>query len=403
METSKVMNPLGSRVKNLGVPPRTPLHQSRPDPGWQSSPSTAPAHQDRADNVGNDRQFTSLPTRRNFLGTSALAAGGALALAACGSNTARSAAKSSSSPITLKYSNGQTLDNPITIEAMDCAKRIHEMTNGEVTMDVYANYTLAPSDTVALQQLASGSLDMANVSSWSSLITPGNVMYLPYVFTSLDLYRKAFAGKPGDILKGVAPAHGVQIMGWYVISFRELYGNRVIDNFDDLKGAKIRTEGDAPTNAFYTAAGADPVTISSTEVYLALETKEVDLVESSFDFCYEEKQYEVSKYGSSDNHGVSANVQMMSSRTYERLSSKNRDIIFQVFNESVPKYTALDTVFLTKIDSSLEAYGMKLNNIPDLTPFYQTAKRLYPQFITTATDKKLFKAIQAMGGGGAGV
>jgi tripartite ATP-independent transporter DctP family solute receptor len=331
---------------------------------------------------------------------------GAFALDACGGTSKGGSITSNGSTgkkLTLKLSQAQTADSPEGRAAIAVAKRINHLTDGEVGMHVFPTYTLAPSDQVAIQQLATGALDAAVVGAWTNMLPAGQPFDLPYAFSSLDQIREAFAGEPGKTVKGTAPDVGVQLMNWWVITWRNIYGDKTIKTPDDLKGVKIRTQGTKSLNAFFTAVGAQPQSVDSAEVYLAMQTHQVDLIESSYQYAMQQKHYEVAKKASSDQHGISSLALVVSTKTWKKLDSDQQKAVQQAFDESIKTHDADSTKSLAGVEDFLKGKGMTFADDLDLAPFKQIAQGLYPQLVTDATQKQVLQQLQDMGAAGGGV
>jgi C4-dicarboxylate-binding protein DctP len=347
-------------------------------------------------------------TRRGVLrAAGGLAVGGAMAgLAGCATKSGASASASTSASgaakvtgptMNLKFSMSPLLDSPEGRAATMVAQQLKEQSNGTLTMTVYPAYSLAPSDTVALQQLSTGALDMAAVSSWTPVITDGQVFELPYAFPTLANLRSALAGPPGKTVQASAPALGMQLLNWWVITWRNVFGDKPIHTPADFKGVKIRTQGTVALNTYYEAVGAKPESIASTEIYLALQTKQVDLVESSYQFCQQEKCYEVAKYASSDEHGISTLALLVSNKVWQQMSPSQQQLVAKLFNASVAPHDADSAKSLASIPGFLTQHGMQIITPPSLDPFREIAVGLYPKLVTSASQKKVLQQVQAMG------
>jgi len=299
--------------------------------------------------------------------------------------------------VTLKFSMSGLADSGEGVAAVWIAMRLSQLTKGQVGMLVYPNYTIAPSDTVELQQLVLGALDIAAVSSWTNAITPGLPFDLPYAFPTLGGLRKAFAGPPGKTVKAAADPLGYKLLDWWALTWRNVYGDRPVWTPADLKGVKIRTQGTKPLNAFFQAAGAFPQSIDSKEVYLALQTKQVNLVETSFQFCYQQKHYEVAKYGSAIHHAVSTWALLISNKTWEGLAPAYQNAVQQAFSESVAVHDKASVAYINALPKKLKALGMTINSPQNLKPFAQIAAGIYDNVVTTDAQKQVLSQIQAMG------
>jgi tripartite ATP-independent transporter DctP family solute receptor len=302
--------------------------------------------------------------------------------------------------MTLKLSQLQVATNPEGQAGAALADEIEKQTDGQISVHVFPNGTLASSNNVALQQLATGALDMAVVGGWNALLTAGLPFDLAYAFDSFQQVRDCLAGPPGQTVLATADDKGVHVLGFWVIgAWRDLYGGKVINTPDDLKGVKVRTQGLKVLDEFYKKVGAFPQSIASQETYLALQTHQVDLIESSYQFCQQTKEYEVSKYGSSDHHGNSTLAVMVSKKLWDSLTPQNQAALQKAFDIGQPVHAANSDKTLSTIVSFLEGKGMKVNDV-DRAPFVTLAKSQYDDLLTDPTQKKVLQQLQAMGAAG---
>jgi len=353
--------------------------------------------------IDDDPLTSSRFSRSRFLNRTLLA-GGMLGASSLGFGTRGASAaflrpRSSAAqnhPQVLKFSMSAAADSAEGRAAVRLASRISHLTKGQVGMRVYPNFTLAASDADQIQQLIVGALDIAAVSIWTNLATAGAAFDLPYAFSTLGQVRAAFAGPPGNTVQASASALGVKILEWWTLTWRNLYGSKPIYTPNDLKGVKIRTQGTKVLNAFFAACGAFPQSIDSKEVYLALQTKQIDLVESSFQYCLQQKHYEYAKYGSADHHGISTWALAISNKTWDKLTPPHQKAVQQAFSESIAPHDADSTKYVATLVPQLKQDGMKINT-PNRKPFAQIAKQIYPTVITSDEQKQVLSQLQAMG------
>ena len=142
---------------------------------------------------------------------------------------------------------------------------------------------------------------------------------------------------------------------------RNLYNRiRPIYNVEDVKGLKIRVMA-APIEAkVWSAVGALPASIASTELYSALQAGVVDGGESSMSYIYAEKYYEVAPYIALTGHKYNVIVVVMNQKIFEELPTELQEVVQE----------AADEAFLQQIVASEEIENeviKKLKEMPGVT------------------------------------
>lgn len=163
---------------------------------------------------------------------------------------------------------------------VDFCKTITEASGGRLVVEPFAGGMLFPvMDT--FDAVKSGTVPMASISSgfWSGK----NLAFAWHAGRpgcpilnfdeSIYLYEKT-----SDFARELYKMHGITYLGasqW--APPEQLLGVVPIRTLDDLKGKRIRSHGISA--GFYTRLGASAVSTSPSEVYTALQTKQVDLAE----------------------------------------------------------------------------------------------------------------------------
>ena len=111
----------------------------------------------------------------------------------------------------------------------------------------------------------------------------------------------------------------------------------------DLHGLKIRVP---PSDIFIAAGRArsarNPTPLPFGEVYSALQTHLIDGAENNWRTFHTSRQFEVARYWSQTEHSYSPEALLMSRRTFDALSPRDREIVLEAArDESVPYMRAL--------------------------------------------------------------
>ena len=323
-------------------------------------------------------------TRRQFLTTSTA---GAAALAGVRRGTASAQGK-----VTLRLANGLTPGHARSRACELFAKRVDELTKGEVTIRVYHEGVLGSEAQVA-EALQTGTLDMGAIVLFTNAVKLGQVFDTPYMFRDTDHWKRAVDGRPGALVAETAPPVGLRLLGYWLGGWRDVYGSKPVNGLADLKGLKIRTLQTRVYVELFKAFGAIPTPIAWPEVYLALLQKTVDAAETALTSMHDAKQYEVSKHAAFTHHGLSTVALLVSEQRWKTLPESARQAMLQAERDSREfqrvEYLKeeADTVRL------LREKGVAFTS-PDPAPFREIARsQVYPLVLTEAPQKALAEEI----------
>ena len=175
-------------------------------------------------------------------------------------------------------------------------KRIKEMSDGRIDIQLYPAGSLVPSKEI-VRSVAKRIVEMgASAASYNSGL-------MPVVYTTLvpmgprsaeDCALTWFRGW-GDILRKAYDRHGTKLLTMNIMTDIPLYSTKPIKTVEDFKGLKIRTHGS--TALFVEQLGASTVYIPGEEVYIALSTGTIDAATwGGFAATFPKKWYEIAKY-----------------------------------------------------------------------------------------------------------
>jgi tripartite ATP-independent transporter DctP family solute receptor len=311
-----------------------------------------------------------------------------------GVDTAGYAASGPFSKVTLRMNHGidgQSYEGR-TMELF--AKRVGELTGGQVTIQVFHAAALGD-DEQALGQVQAGTLDMEVTDLYANADTAGKVFELPFLFPDEATWVKAVNGPPGQLVADAAKGKGFHVLGYWMGGWREVYGNKPVNNIDDFKGLKIRTIQVDSFVQLFRAIGAIPTPIAFAEVYLALSQGTVDAAETDLQSMYSAKQYEVTKYVAITNHGLSTSGLIISEQRWAALPQNVKEVLEQVekeaFEYNLKEYDAGNE----QVQATLQQKGMTISH-PDTTKIRAIGKELYPKLVPDELQRKVLDGVLAL-------
>jgi tripartite ATP-independent transporter DctP family solute receptor len=231
--------------------------------------------------------------------------------------------------IQMKLGHFAADSHPGNLASKMFAEAVEKRTNGQIKVTIYPNNALGSPPEV-LEQNILGAVDM-------SLPTQGqlgkysqkfNCVMLPFVFKN---YAQADKVLDGPFVKWAVPdldKAGLVFLSNWEWGFRNLTNSkRPVNVPADVKGLKIRTPPELPTQAAMEALGAVVATINFNELQMALKQGVVDGQENPIAVIYSNKIYETQKYLAMTGHNYNTMVHVISKKTWDRLTPAQQKIV----------------------------------------------------------------------------
>ncbi len=231
--------------------------------------------------------------------------------------------------VQMKLGHFAAESHPGNIASKMFADAVEKRTDGKVKITIYPNNALGSPPEV-LEQNILGAVDM-------SLPTQGqlgkyskkfNCVMLPFMYEN---YAQADKVLDGPFITWAAPdldKAGLVFLSNWEWGFRNLTNSkRPVNTPDDVKGLKVRTPPELPTQAAMEALGAVVATISFNELQMALKQGVVDGQENPIAVIYSNQLYESQKYLAMTGHNYNTMVHVISKKVWDKLTPDQQKII----------------------------------------------------------------------------
>jgi tripartite ATP-independent transporter DctP family solute receptor len=215
---------------------------------------------------------------------------------------------------------------------------------------------------------------------------------LPYLYRD-DNHQIKVAKKLASLVnkKEFEAKTGMHILNVRTRASRNLTTKFPVNKLDDIKGLKIRVPASPVSLALWKALGAVPTVIPGAEIYTSLATGTVDAQENPFDSIYLAKFFEQTKYCALTGHVRESVIMVINAKFWSGLTKSQQKII----SDAAVKNAEMGFIDAKKLNddyyNSLVKEGMIFTK-PDMTPFREKAKTIWPQF----GDAELIKKIEAV-------
>lgn len=291
-----------------------------------------------------------------------------------------------SDPIDLKM-NVTTSESSVWMVGAETFKEIvEEKTNGRYTVSIFPNEQLSGGDLQkGVEMLFTGvtDLDIHSVINMTGFEPKLTACMMPWLFTNgYESVDEVMNGEGGKILFDLIRAKGAEPLGIGENGFRQLTNNvRPVEEVADMEGLKIRTPPIAMYVDLFKLFGADPTSMSFSEVFTALQQGTIDGQENPYDTIRSGKIHEVQKYMTIWNYSYDPLILSVSGKVWNSLSDEDK-AIFKEAGEVAMKKQIEES---RKMDAEIIEQFSEVMEINELTPeqiseFQKAAAPIYDSY-----------------------
>lgn len=254
-----------------------------------------------------------------------------LTLTACGNSGGSEEAASEYTSIKLKMSTTVGEASNATQMCKLFAEKVNEATGGAVDISVFSSDQLSGGDmSKGVDMLTSGGTDCAfePVDVLASLDERLLTLNVAWTFDSYADAEAMLNGTAGEFIAQCLADKNLTTLGFIHNGMRQLTNSkREVVTPDDIKGLKLRVPGGEPFMRVFTEFGADPLTMSFSELYTALSQGTVDGQENGYDLIYNNSFHEVQSYITEWNYSYGAFALVFNTDTWNKLNDATKAVM----------------------------------------------------------------------------
>lgn len=281
----------------------------------------------------------------------------------------------------LKFAHGLDQTHPVHTAIMHFAKRVGELSGGELEVQVFPNGQLG-SEPECVEQLQRGAIAMVKSSSGSmeNFIPSMAAFGLPYLFRDEDHFWNVLNGPIGAELLAAGEPFGIHGLCYYDAGARSFYTiSKPILAPEDARGLKLRVIPGKMAGDYIIALGAGPTPIPWGELYTALQQRMVDGAENNPPSFVSSRHHEVAKHFSLNEHTRLPDIVIFSKPVWDSLTPEQRGWINQAAEESVVFQRDLWREKTTEALAIAEKAGVKIYR-PDRSVFAEATAGMAADF-----------------------
>jgi TRAP-type transport system periplasmic protein len=292
----------------------------------------------------------------------------------------------------VNFGHGQPEVDPFHIGALRFQEVCAFLSEGELQINIYPSSQLG-SEQEQFKACQMGTQDMAlgAINNAAPFWSPLNVFIMPYLFRNSEHVWNVADGPVGKALKKkMLEATGLRTVAFFEAGWRSLSNSkRPVSTPGDLKGILFRVPKNPVMLETTKAMGADAIPMAWSETFNALKQGVVDggdLPPGATLSCkfYEARQ----KYYSLTKHFYAYGIVLMSDKKYQSFPPHIQKAIDQAGREAEIYQRAYSVRYTEGALAALEAHGMKVNDIPDRTPFVKAVQPVWEKFTKEIPEVK---------------
>jgi TRAP-type transport system periplasmic protein len=268
---------------------------------------------------------------------------------------------------TIRWGHLNNTDHPVSLGVKRFTEIVAERSGGKLKVREYPSNQLG-SEMQQQSALRGGTQEMQSpaTTSLAGIVKEFGLIDFPFIVSTPEQADALLDGPFGAALLAKLPEKGLVGLAYWDLGFRNVTNSkRPITKGEDLAGLKIRVIPNPVYIETFEAFGANPLPLSFSELYTALETGAVDGQENPLSVILSNKFYEVQKYVSVTKHTYSTNIILVSKKFWDILSPAEQKILQDAAVETRTYQRQVSREQAQKAVVDLEAAGMQVN---ELTP-----------------------------------
>ena len=266
---------------------------------------------------------------------------------------------------TIRWGHLNNTDHPVSFGVKKFAEIVAAKSGGKIRVREFPSNQLG-SEVQQTAALQGGVQEMQSPASTTlvGIVKEFGVFDLPFIVSTPQQADALLDGPVGKALLAKLPEKGLVGLVFWDLGFRNVTNSRrAITKAEDLTGIKLRVMPNPVYIDTFKTFGANPLPMSFSELYTALETKTVDGQENPFSVILSNKFYEVQKYLSKTSHTYSTNIILVSKKFWDKLSPTEQKILQEAAIESRDYQRKVSREQADKAIAELGKHGMQVNDI----------------------------------------
>ncbi|SDT24827.1 tripartite ATP-independent transporter solute receptor, DctP family [Pseudomonas sp. Z003-0.4C(8344-21)] len=296
----------------------------------------------------------------------------------------------------LKFADIHPAGYPTVVAEKSMGDTLTKETNGELTFQYFPGGVLG-SEKEVIEQMQVGAVQLSRVSLGivGPVVPDVNVFNMPFIFRDQQHMRNVIDGPVGDeILDKITNSEfGLVALAWMDGGTRNIYTKKPVRKLEDLKGMKIRVQGNPMFIDMMNAMGGNGIAMDTGEIFSALQTGVIDGAENNPPTLLEHNHFQNAKFYSLTGHLILPEPIVMSKITWEKLTPDQQTLVKKAAKAAQAEERVLWDKKSAASEEKLKAAGVEFITV-DKKPFYDATAPVREKYGAKYAD--LIKKIEAV-------
>lgn len=296
----------------------------------------------------------------------------------------------------LKFADIHPAGYPTVVAEKSMGDTLTKETNGELTFQYFPGGVLG-SEKEVIEQMQVGAVQLSRVSLGivGPVVPDVNVFNMPFIFRDQQHMRNVIDGPVGDeILDKITNSEFKLVaLAWMDGGTRNIYTKKPVRKLEDLKGMKIRVQGNPMFIDMMNAMGANGIAMDTGEIFSALQTGVIDGAENNPPTLLEHNHFQNAKFYSLTGHLILPEPIVMSKITWEKLTPDQQQLVKKAAKAAQAEERVLWDKKSAASEEKLKAAGVEFITV-DKKPFYEATASVREKYGAPYAD--LIKKIEAV-------
>jgi tripartite ATP-independent transporter DctP family solute receptor len=296
----------------------------------------------------------------------------------------------------LKFADIHPAGYPTVVAEENMGKALTKETNGELTFQYFPGGVLG-SEKEVIEQMQVGAVQLSRVSLGivGPVVPDVNVFNMPFIFRDQQHMRNVIDGPVGDEILGkiTNSEFGLVALAWMDGGTRNIYTKKPVRKLEDLKGMKIRVQGNPMFIDMMNAMGGNGIAMDTGEIFSALQTGVIDGAENNPPTLLEHNHFQNAKFYSLTGHLILPEPIVMSKITWEKLTPDQQEMVKKAAKAAQAEERVLWDKKSAASEEKLKAAGVEFIEV-DKKPFYDATAPVREKYGAKYAD--LIKKIEAV-------
>lgn len=328
--------------------------------------------------------------------------------AACGSSSAPSASVAPTASGDAPAPSGETYvlkgacslaaDHPYALALTYLSEQLAQRSNGRIQLDVYPAGQMG-GETAYVEMLQMNTLDFAVMATapLANFIDTMSVFDLPYLFKDTEHVYAVEDSEIGKALLEELQQINVRGMEFMECGFMELGCTKPLNTPADLKGLNVRIMENVIYQEFFSLMGANPITMSMTEVFTSLQNGTIDTVTNPVVTIYTSKLHTEAKHISMTDCIYIPAILLMSQERYNSLPADLQQIVTECCEDAKEYERGLFVDLEKECADAIVAEGGEFIEVDDeIWRDEAVIQQVYDKFVGSLIPADVVEQIQAM-------